>query len=76
MLTDMAEYCERDEILVDVAVEDNVFFFLRHSVLASPRFHTEVNGNEICTFVLNSSSLGMKILHAENFASVKLGLIL
>ena len=36
------EYCEEDEQVVDMAIEADVFQFLRDSVLASPTFFQEV----------------------------------
>jgi len=39
----VTEYFEKDEMLVDLAVEQDVFSFLRNSVLGNPGFHSEVN---------------------------------
>ncbi|KAK2146220.1 hypothetical protein LSH36_623g00003 [Paralvinella palmiformis] len=40
-LQGVTEYFEKDEMLVDLAVEQDVFSFLRNSVLGNPGFHSE-----------------------------------
>ena len=37
-----ADLYEQDESLIDCAIADDIFSFLRRTVLASPKFHQEV----------------------------------
>jgi len=45
--TGVNEYCEEDEALINLALENNVFHFLISSVVSIPDFHNEVSSSYI-----------------------------
>ena len=37
----ISEYCENDEVIIDSAMEEDVFLSLREMIINSPLFHKE-----------------------------------